>query len=496
MSSNLPRDAITDRALAALNADSSSDDDDTDGVEEVGRLSAAENENESEPSHQPKIEQGIKNESGHETHTSIEQPQRSDEIIDLTLDSSDEDDVPVKPSAARPSNVPSAAKRKSSGNMFIKDSNVNNQQNPSSNQRTRCNVLRILDESRVPTKPIPAGERVPILSGKLSVSKNGASCQLLLRGVWYKKGPNYTPSPERFELISDLASSVANSETLPSTCEFNGFFVHQNTVVQERDVNIAFHTTDVQSATFTVKGSGTNQFGRFEINGTATRLNKRDETSFSVMLTKVYVESFGAPRKRKSSETDSDIMDFNNNCKSLRCSQEKAPHKHSGSKSADSPPLLTDEQTSKDLMVCSLAQKGPLHDHSLAAKSKELTGAKCRITVFDQVHHVAPNALTSYKKQTIAAPTNPKSSNVARPRESINNWQEFGALSGATPTKSETGAPQQQSKPHLSWTIRDVRPCFPVTTLDFWYVVSKPQLDYVVANSFINFLLSLLFKRF
>jgi hypothetical protein len=51
----------------------------------------------------------------------------------------------------------------------------------------------------------------------------------------------------------------------------------------------------------------------------------------------------------------------------------------------------------------------------------------------------------------------------------MNQWQEFGPLSGATTTELKPSSLFLEAKPsQTSWTAKDVRPSFPKTTLDFW----------------------------
>lgn len=479
-------DVITERALAALDVDSS-DESDCLPVSEVkcyygnqpshtsdeerseASIIAAEQSPEKDtrltPSSDETEQQGINEGS--------DQPARNQyqEVIDLTLNSSDEEDLKPAVVIVKPrGKPPSISAPPDLGGIC--DSNANNVHEASFTELSKGTGLAILDEFRV-VKTAPASQRLPFLNGKLSISNNGQSHQLVLRGVWgYEKKPDYTP--QRFELISDRVSEDLGSYTLPSTCSFNGIFVYHDTPIEERNVIICFQASE---GGFRVKGSGTNQFGIFELNGTAEWLNKNDEPSFSLMVNKIYTKSFPpADEKPKAtkrkSETDLDSntetkrhVQSSRSVESDKLSLIKELHVHrAGHKSTESFPLLTDERT-PDVLV-EKAQDG---------------ARKNRPTVFDQIQYAerdvmkptpkspcTESILRLAKQQPISTPSvNQLLGNDTCRRQINQRWHEFGSLSNATPTKLSPVT--SETKHHLSWKVEDIsRPSFPKNTLDFW----------------------------
>ena len=436
------QDAVTSRALAALGADSSSDQSE-DGTARVAPLSdhnrplqislddRSESSQDTMPTEQvkpsedtnsqedqPEQQEAIQSDN---TGTSgAESRSRSSQVVDLTLDSSDDEDEVISQSSSKPSvEVP-----KSSPDTTT--ANANNTSQPPVPEQKKCNNLKILDET-LTTKPIPSSERLPFLSGTLSVNQVGTGCQLVFRGVWgYQKTPEFTP--QRFELISDLTSAGANIES-PFACKYHGSFIYNNAAIDEKDVHLKFVSSDDDSASYTVKGYGSNQFGGFELNGSAKRLTKSNQVSYSLMLTKIYVDPPVLPsavskkRKRNLSETSS-----TESIDSIQNGKRRSTQKQSdgGLNAIASPPQMKEP----------FRRKGP--------------------TLFDQVESAQTRPNSRRKKITL-----PTTSNRNSPDKTVINninWQEFGELHSP-----------QKEKQHTLWRIRDVvGPSFPKITIDFW----------------------------
>jgi hypothetical protein len=491
-------DAITVRALAALGEDSSDESDmgpsestanhlqllsgevplensnveprDSDRVESKPPPAAepAQQYNLKREQEQNKLE--IKTEPEMKAASKL-QDQESNDVIDLTL--SDDEDEKGNPTAFAKQgyNTQSAAEGTVSGNTN------NSAPEPSArqNQKKRGNGLMILEEFRV-FKQVPAAQRLPFLSGKLTVSKNNAGTyQLLLRGVWgYQKKPDFIP--QRFELVSDVMLDHLGSKGLPSTCTFHGSFVYHNNAFEEKYVTISFHADESESAPIVVKGSGTNEFGRFELNGTAERLNESDGVVYSLMLTKIYDKSCQPTnekprgRKRKSSEVDStdESKRHFKSSTSIDSDASFSLHSHPGPKSSGSPPLLTDEH---------------VEDSNVQVKAAENRVTHQRAILFDQV--ITPRTAQRRNAQSLetkspiskrmlgfaaqqqpmaAANVNKElSGNTARTQA----WHEFGSLSNSLPMKASPF--RTHTNHYMSWTIKDVaRPSFAKITIDFW----------------------------
>jgi hypothetical protein len=379
----------------------------------------------------------------------------SDEIVDLTLsDDEDEKGNPTAPIDNTQRYTPESAA------------------NPNC-QKKRGSGLRILDEFRV-VKQAPA-QRLPFLSGKLTVSNSGQTHQLLLRGAWgYKKRPDFTP--QRFELVSEVMLNDLGSKGLPSTCTFHGSFVYHHTAIEEKEVIISFYADVSESALINVKGSGTNQFGRFELNGTAERLDDSDGVVYSLMLTKIYDKPYHPAdeklrgRKRKPSVVDS-TNESKRQFKSSNSTVSDASftlHSHAGSKPSVSPPLLTDENVEDSNghteTVNSVTQKrATLFDQVATART-----AQKRSTQLSVPQSPVSKRLLGFAAQqhSMAAANVNREISANKTRRQLNNaWHEFGSLSNSPPILPD----KTHRKHYMAWTIKDVaKPSFAKNTLDFW----------------------------
>lgn len=309
----------------------------------------------------------------------------SSDIVDILLDLSEEEQEEDEPIQKQPG-IKSAevlGLQKSPGG-------ANNHHKPSSSQNTRGNGLRILDDTSSTTPiSVPASDGLIYLSGKLTISKTGESYQLVLRGVWgFQRTPTYIP--ERFELVSNLPKD-SDINVLPAKCIFSGFFVHKNRAMEENNVAFVFTATANSSALFTVKGSGTNQFGEFQLIGNATWLGTNDTLSYSLMLTKTYND-----RKRSQSETNTNLSRPLNDLKSTDSTAEK----------------MMNGTAAKNESVSngSLEQN---HNHTEEArKHQNWTKKRNRTTLLDQFHRVQYDNLQTpcmtWTIRDVAKPVFPK----------------------------------------------------------------------------------------
>mmetsp|Transcript_19472 Transcript_19472/g.36365 ORF Transcript_19472/g.36365 Transcript_19472/m.36365 type:complete len:1426 (+) Transcript_19472:506-4783(+) len=172
------------------------------------------------------------------------------------------------------------------------------------------------------------GTTSPLLVGTLTYSDRDNLRRHIIRGNW-----NYENSlPQRFELIRTIPPEE-NLKELPKDGEFNGSFNVQlevksskgkikkkNRAVQESGVKLRFTPKDEddedEGNSFAVNGTGTNEYGIFELFGTATKNAGDEDPTYNVSVRKKYVppaepatkksgESTKKDRKRKHAEASS-----------------------------------------------------------------------------------------------------------------------------------------------------------------------------------------------
>jgi len=179
-----------------------------------------------------------------------------------------------------------------------------------------------------PTDDSSAGPPPPLLKGTLT-------CKLdqrkhILRGMW---NYDYTNTPadqmpkqpfpaQQFELIRTFPPEASDSEILimPSNGTFNGSFSlcyfaltkngktrERSKIVPETGVAIKFDPIpNDPDNKFDVSGRGTNEFGEFDVYGTASRSNNEfEKDTFHVELRKKYVTPATQPEKKKRTDDDS-----------------------------------------------------------------------------------------------------------------------------------------------------------------------------------------------
>lgn len=167
--------------------------------------------------------------------------------------------------------------------------------------------------SATPVVPTPAP--LPVLKGTLSY--NIEHRRHYIRGNWNYENANGLPA-QRFEYLRNL-SEEEDVTTIPLDGEYHGsfsiFHVHTNakgkrkektSVISENGVAIKFLKKDDEL--FDVKGQGSNDYGIFEIFGTAKK-NKQDDgdLTYEVTLKKKYlpvanarITSEGVKKSKKS----------------------------------------------------------------------------------------------------------------------------------------------------------------------------------------------------
>ena len=140
----------------------------------------------------------------------------------------------------------------------------------------------------------------PVLKGTLSY--NVDMKRHVIRGMWNYENSNAFPA-QRFELVRTLATHE-DVKVLPKDGEFHGSFSlayfhttskgkqkERSKVIAESGVKIKFTRVDDEDYDFKVDGQGTNQFGIFNINGTAKKSTDPDDPTYNIELRKRYAPS-------------------------------------------------------------------------------------------------------------------------------------------------------------------------------------------------------------
>ena len=155
----------------------------------------------------------------------------------------------------------------------------------------------------------PVANPDPLLTGTLGYSDRDDLRRHVIRGNWKFENPVVAAPPERFELIR-LIPPEEDLKELPKDGEFNGSFnvmfaintkkgkVKMKTrAVPESGVKLTFKPRDESRIIFEVHGTGLNEFGTFELYGTAKKNNSvaEEDPTYAVSVHKRYVISAPAP---------------------------------------------------------------------------------------------------------------------------------------------------------------------------------------------------------
>jgi hypothetical protein len=163
------------------------------------------------------------------------------------------------------------------------------------------------DKEGEPAPPVVTTD--PILLGTLAYSDRDDLRRHVIRGNWKFENPVAAAPPERFELIRFIPPEEDLKE-LPKDGEFNGSFNVQFAIntkkgkikmktraVPESGVKLTFKPRDESREIFEVYGTGLNEFGTFELYGTATKNSSvvEEDPTYSISVNKRYVISAPAP---------------------------------------------------------------------------------------------------------------------------------------------------------------------------------------------------------
>ncbi|KAL7465019.1 hypothetical protein ACHAXS_005346 [Conticribra weissflogii] len=157
---------------------------------------------------------------------------------------------------------------------------------------------------------------LPLLIGTLSYSDSGGTRRHMIRGNW--RYANIVESkPQRFELTRTLAAEEDLKE-LPKDGVFSGSFSMDYTVtnskgkiktktqvIMETGVKITFTLKEGEPKTYTVTGQGNNDYGAFDLHGTATKVvneDDPDDPAYNIQLRKSYAAVPPAEAAQKKSK--------------------------------------------------------------------------------------------------------------------------------------------------------------------------------------------------
>jgi len=145
--------------------------------------------------------------------------------------------------------------------------------------------------------PAAAPPPPPVLKGTLSY--NVENRRHMIRGMWNYENSSTFP-PQRFELLRSLEKDDDLTD-LTQDGEFHGSFSlayfhttskgkqkERSKVISESGVKIKFTPIEGKEGDFDVDGEGTNQFGIFNINGTATPSEHEGDPTYDIVLRKRY----------------------------------------------------------------------------------------------------------------------------------------------------------------------------------------------------------------
>ena len=140
----------------------------------------------------------------------------------------------------------------------------------------------------------------PVLKGTLSY--NVDMRRHIIRGMWNYENSNAL-SAQRFELVRTLTAHE-DVKVLPKDGEFHGSFSlayfhttskgkqkERSKVIAESGVKIKFTLVEDEDYNYKVDGQGTNQFGIFNIYGTAKKSADADDPTYNIELRKRYAPS-------------------------------------------------------------------------------------------------------------------------------------------------------------------------------------------------------------
>ncbi|KAL3797031.1 hypothetical protein ACHAWO_006667 [Cyclotella atomus] len=165
-----------------------------------------------------------------------------------------------------------------------------------------------------------------VLTGTLSYSSQETSRrQHYIRGNWkFENALSTSAQPQRFELLRTIPPEE-DLTTLPADGEYHGTFSlayeYKNKQgkskikrrnIPETGVKISFVKVEDKEGEYQVKGTGLNEYGVFELIGTATKNTLEDDPGYSIRLMKAYtltkVPSHSEEKKDKEDQQQNNAV--------------------------------------------------------------------------------------------------------------------------------------------------------------------------------------------
>lgn len=211
--------------------------------------------------------------------------------MNLNKTESTENELPSVPNKEIPTNEINGNKKE------LKQSNGLNK-----SSKSNGNDIAPTLKTNAPTKP-----PIPLLKGSLTYSVDQS--RHAIRGYWHYENAEGAPK-QRFEYLRNLPEGEDVTK-LPVDGEYHGSFnivhVHvnnkgkrkeRNSMILETGVKIKF--SKKEDKLYDVKGEGRNDYGTFEIYGTATKVEYEGDLSYDIVLRKNYLTTAVGVNEKKS----------------------------------------------------------------------------------------------------------------------------------------------------------------------------------------------------
>jgi len=160
----------------------------------------------------------------------------------------------------------------------------------------------------------------PLLVGTLSYVDNDNLRRHVIRGNWKYEQTAEAAAPQRFELLRNVPPEEDVTQ-LPMDGEFNGSFSLQyafkntkgklklkNRTVAESGVALSFKEDKDNEGEYSVNGKGTNEFGVFELFGTASKAastpGEEDGNEYKIKVRKRYISLAVPPALEEKKKKD------------------------------------------------------------------------------------------------------------------------------------------------------------------------------------------------
>ena len=195
--------------------------------------------------------------------------------------------------------------------------NNNKSEGEGGDEKNNTAAAAAADGSESKSEPAP---NFPLLVGTLSYVDKDNLRRHVIRGNWKYEQTAEAATPQRFELLRNIPPEEDVTQ-LPKDGEFNGSFSLQyafknskgklklkNRTVAESGVGLTFKEDKDNEGEFSVNGTGTNEFGVFELFGTASKAastpGEDDVKEYKVQVRKKYVSLAVPPAPLEEKKKD------------------------------------------------------------------------------------------------------------------------------------------------------------------------------------------------